>query len=269
MNKEEKEDFWSELKKTNPLTLIVVYFICYVFGTLVISLVVSYVMSKIHNLTFTDTFNIGMGNLKSEENAELYNNIYLGVQAFTNVFSYLLLFIVTIFFGRDYLKNDVKIFKDKKMVLFVLLAAVLFTAFNSLTGALSSFLVSKVSDQSTSENENLIRNMIQGGYQVPTGISVILLAPIVEELVYRKSIFELSDKLKPIWQILISAVCFALPHMLSSTSYTFLPFMILTITYLLSGIALGVIYYVFKKNVCASTTAHLVSNTFSYIMLLF
>ncbi len=264
----ENESFWEELKKTNPLSLIIFYLISYVFGTLMISLIVCFVSSKINNLDFKEAYNIGMGIIKTEDVA-FSDSLYYATQAYTNVFSYLLLFIITVFIGRGYLKEDAKIFKNKKTILFVLLAAILFTAFNALTGQLSTYLVSKVSDQTTSENENLIRGMIKSGYQIPVGISVILLAPIVEELVYRKSICELADKLHPVWQILISAVCFALPHMLSSTSYTFLPFMILTITYLLSGVALGVIYFIFKKNVYASFSAHFISNTFSFIMLLF
>ena len=263
----ETDSFWEELKKTNPLSLIIFYLIIYVFGTLMVSLIVSFVVSKINNLDFKEAYNLGMGSIKTDD-IEFSNKIYYTVQAYTNVFSYFLLFIETTLIGRAYLKEDAKVFKDKKQILFIILAAVLFTAFNALTGQLSSYLVSKVSENTTSENETLIRNMITNGHQIPVGISIILFAPLVEELVYRKSIMELADKLHPVWQILISSVCFALPHMLSSTSYSFLPFIILTITYLLSGIALGVIYYIFKKNVYASLFAHALSNTFSFIMLL-
>lgn len=263
----ETESFWEELKKTNPLSLIIFYLIIYVFGTLLVSLIVCFVVSKIHNLDFKEAYNIGMGTTKTDDIA-FSNNIYYTVQAYTNVFSYFLLFIETILIGHAYLKEDASIFKDKKQILFVIIVAVLFTAFNALTGKLATFLVSKVSENTTSENEQLIRNMIKNGHQIPVGISIIVFAPLVEELVYRKSIMELADKLHPVFQIAISSLCFALPHMLSSIGYSFLPFMILTITYLLSGIALSVIYYVFKKNVYASTISHLVSNTFSFIMLL-
>ena len=145
---------------------------------------------------------------------------------------------------------------------------VIFSAFNALTGELSTYLVGLVSDKTTSANESLIREMISHNNFVPVGLSIILFAPLTEELVYRKSIMELIDKL-PAWaQVLISGAIFALPHMLSSTGYNALAFTILTITYLLSGIFLAIIYYIFKKNVYASTIAHMMSNTLSFILLL-
>ena len=258
------ESLFKEVIKTNPLSIIIFYLIVYIFGTFLASIIVCAVVGANNGLSITEAFQIGLASSTPETNT----NIYYEIQAYTNLWAYILMFVVVVFIGRDYLKEDFSVFKNYKKVLLFILFAILFAAFNYGISALGQYLVSKVSNESTSANESLLNNMILSGHAIPVGISVILLAPLTEELVYRKSMMEITNKLHPLLQILLSALIFALPHMLSSIGYNALAFIILFITYFLAGLALALIYYFSKKNIYSSLLAHTFSNVFAFIQML-
>jgi len=261
----ENESFWKELSKTNPISIIAFYLLTYLFGTLIISILVALTIGAKHGLAIEESFRISMSKLETIDKANL--NIYYELQAYTNLFSYLLMFIIVGFIGRKYLIDDIKIFKNYKTVLLMILSAVIFTLINFGLSNLSTLIVSKISNSETSANEQLIQSMVKSGNQIPVAISVILFAPLTEELVYRASIFSLSDKLKPIFRILISGLIFSLPHMISSIGYNFGAFMVLELVYFAAGVLLATIYYIFNKNIYASTMAHMFSNAFAFIMM--
>jgi len=263
-----------ELLKTNPITIIMMYLIIYIFGTLIISLFVSLIVGNCNGIGFNEAFKIGMTKVSPDsENAR----IYFEIQSYTNFFSYLLMFLVIPFFGRDYLKNEIKVFKDYKKVLVIVFEAIVFASVSQGLSYFSTFLLDKIGASSaTSENELLIKNMILYGGKPLIVISTVIFAPIVEELVYRKALISILDnwannlniskeKLKAIFSIVISGLIFALPHMLSSQGYTPLAWLILFLVYFISGAILGVIYYYNNKNVYASWSAHTLNNLIAVI----
>ena len=70
-------------------------------------------------------------------------------------------------------------------------------------------------------------------------ISTLLIAPIVEELFYRKFLLDrLLEKNKPILAIIVSSICFSIMHIETPNN--------LTPTFI-SGIILGIIYFKTKK----------------------
>ena len=266
MKQNQENSFWKELSKTNPISVIVVYLMSYLFATLLISIIVSFTIGSQNGLTLKEAFTIQMtkASLLDEKNL----SIYYQMQAYTNVFSYLVMVILVSFIGRKYLKDDLKKNKSYKTILLIILCAFIFSLANIGITNLSTLIISKISDEGTSANEAIIENMVKYGNSIPVGISVILLAPLTEELVYRCSVMELSDKLKPIYQILISGLIFSIPHMMSSVGYSFNVFLILELVYLIDGILLASIYYIFNKNVYASLASHTLSNTIAFILML-
>lgn len=92
--------------------------------------------------------------------------------------------------------------------------------------------------QGTSTNDNFIssKNNIALIYSL---ISTLLIAPIVEELFFRKFLLnKLSIKNKPIIALIVSSICFSIMHI--ETPNNLIPTFI-------SGIILGIIYLKTKK----------------------
>ena len=258
-----------ELFKTNPLTIVLVYLIVYIFGTLLVSLIVSEVYANIKNLSLQEVFNCGLAKPEDVNKQEIFYNI----QTYTNFFTYMLLFITIPFFSRDYLKEDLSIFKDYKRVIIIIICAILFMLISKGLSDLSSLIIDKMGySDLTSQNEDLILKMCENGAKGLVVVSTVFFAPIVEELVYRKALIKLSERITNEWNkkvleaivnISLSALIFALPHMLSSQNYPVSVWIVLFMVYFISGALLASIYYFNKKNIYASTLAHTLNNLYA------
>ncbi len=98
-------------------------------------------------------------------------------------------------------------------------------------------------------------------------VAVVICAPIVEELVYRKAIFSFLDK-KPIAvAYIVSIILFTLPHMLTTSFQQPLQWFLISIPYLISALMLCVIYHVSGKNIYASWFTHMINNLVSFILI--
>lgn len=96
-------------------------------------------------------------------------------------------------------------------------------------------------------------------------LSALILAPIVEELIFRKTIFELSRNK---WLgLVISSVLFGLIHVSSElmTLTSFGHFLYVFVPYVFMGAGFGVAYIVYKQNVLTTIGAHMLWNLFAII----
>jgi membrane protease YdiL (CAAX protease family) len=263
-----------ELFKTNPLSIVLVYLIIYIFGTLFISFIVSQIFARNNNMTLQEVFKLG---LQLDESSEKNIKLYYTVQSYINFFSYMLLFIIVPIFGRGYLVKDAKAFTKFKFFLLILVEGLLFMLISKGLSELSSLIITNMGYKDlTSQNENIIANMVKYGGKGLVVVSTILFAPLVEELVYRKALMELTGRISSKWQkkwvtalfdIGISALIFALPHMLSSNGYPVSVWVVLFLVYFLSGVMLASIYYFMKKNIYSSLLAHTLNNLFAVVNL--
>ena len=114
-----------------------------------------------------------------------------------------------------------------------------------------------------SDNQDTIVNYIKYGNALISFFAVVICAPLVEELIYRYSIFSLFNN--RIISYIVSILFFMLPHMLSTTS-DILTWFLLAIPYLISGFMLAYIYDS-SKNIYASVIAHMLNNLMSFIVI--
>ena len=106
------------------------------------------------------------------------------------------------------------------------------------------------------ENQDMVVDML-GRYQLPVAIMTALMAPIIEELVFRYSIgtFIKNDALF----LIVSSLAFAIFHGIG----------VATILYAVIGLLLGLVYLKYKKNVVAPIIVHMLNNTLAVVAMLF
>lgn len=128
-----------------------------------------------------------------------------------------------------------------------------------------NLILSKITNMGSSENEELVRELIKK-LPVYMTISTIIYAPFVEEILFRKCIRKIitgNDKLIKIAYVLISAIIFGLVHVLTLDA-TFND-ILMGIPYMVVGLSLGYIY-VKTDNVFATMQFHLMHNTILLIL---
>lgn len=243
-----------EAKKKSFLNIII-YLVIWLIGSLIFNYLIAYIYSKNTSFTLNEILN---GNLDS--NLELLT-VSTKVLMYTNFIVYLLMFIGLIINDFKYLKNDLLNFKNnlfKNIIYLILGGAILYLASYLINFGLSKLGISM------SNNQISIENMLILGSKVITFFSVIIFAPLVEELIYRKSIYALSNN-KVVYYI-VSMLAFSLPHMLSTT-YDLKTFVLGLIPYLFSGFILSLIYD-HTKNIYVSTIAHIINNFIAFLIII-
>ncbi len=243
-----------ETKKKSFINIII-YLVIWLIGSLIFNYLIAYIYSKNTSFTLNEILN---GNLDS--NLELLT-VSTKVLMYTNFIVYLLMFIGLIINDFKYLSIDLLNFKNKlaKNIIYLVFGGAILYLFSYLINlGLSKLGVSM------SNNQISIENMLILGSKVITFFSVIIFAPLVEELIYRKSIYSLSNN-KVVYYI-VSILAFSLPHMLSTT-YDLKTFILGLIPYLFSGFILSLIYD-HTKNIYVSTLAHIINNLIAFIIII-
>lgn len=255
-------DYSSQKLMTNKLIAILAYiFITYIGSSLVIILIAnlySTFNSAIDFYVLMETFT--SSNFDKIE--EGYLNAYAIVSSLGNMVGYLILAIILGFCLRFYLKED--FLKCKKRPLYLLIYTVIaFGVFFGIT-YLVDFLVSQ--NAGSSDNQLSIEIMIKNGGAVYMFIAVVLLAPMVEELIYRKTIFSMLEKRHIAISYAVSTVCFTLPHMFTTSFADPGRWFLIMMTYAVSAVLLAVIYHKSNKNVYVSWFVHMLNNLIAFIL---
>lgn len=124
-----------------------------------------------------------------------------------------------------------------------------------------------------SANQQAIVDMLKGNALPFMIITVVFLAPICEELIFRKSIFGLIKNEKIAY--IISSLVFAIVHVTEEAFGIFsgnigLGFYKLFynfIGYIIPALALGLIYMTSKKNIYVTILTHMLWNTLSVVLI--
>ena len=136
------------------------------------------------------------------------------IQGYGNLIAYLLVTVLVVIFLRKYLVSDFNKVKEnpKKFLSYSFVAGILFILISLVIDIIVSRFVS------SSQNQATIEMIFANGGALPMVISVVLLAPVVEELIFRKAIFELLENSGKRVAYAASILLFTLPHMLSTQS---------------------------------------------------
>ncbi len=235
---------------------ILLYLIIFVFVNLILSLVVGAVVANIYNLEFSTLF---QAIAKPEEYPNLIKEINI-TSSYTTLFTYLSLFVTLFLYNLKDLKEDIKSFKVIKYLIWIVVG------FGILYGV--SYLISYLTSLAgvgESDNQNSIVNMIKYGSKIGVFISVVICAPFAEEMIFRKSIGDLTlDKSRWLYYV-VATVFFALPHMLSTRAAA-LDFILMTIPYLFSGLFLAFTYER-TRNIYVSIGIHMLNNLLAFILI--
>lgn len=183
------------------------------------------------------------------ENSKLFN--YIGI------LEELFLAIVFILVTKVDLKKEFKSFKKDyipDMFKYWLLGFVLLGISNTIIGLITG--------ASTSANEEINRKIINT-YPLYAVASMCILAPMVEELIFRYS-FKDTFKSPKVYAIVTGVIFGAMHVILSISNITDLLFII---PYSVLGIAMGVIFKKCNNNLFSSYFVHVFHNTLSILIL--
>src|SRR5690554_7517728 len=117
-----------------------------------------------------------------------------------------------------------------------------------------------------SANQITINLMLKSPYFILMVLSAVILGPIVEELVFRKSFFGLikNDKIA----LIVSSLVFGLIHITTEILSGNIALVIVgSIPYIAGGFVFGYIYMRHKKNIVIPILAHMLYNLLSILLL--
>ena len=146
------------------------------------------------------------------------------------VFAYIpLLIFFAIFLIRDFINDFIDFGKDtKKNFLKILMwFGILYAASYAIALV---YQILNITGQS--DNESLLTLMMDSDAKILFLITIVIIGPFVEEVLYRKLIFDTVEKtfkLKPIFAIVISVLIFSLIHVSDAENIAFIAIIIANI----------------------------------------
>ncbi len=158
-------------------------------------------------------------------------------------------------FKEDYVK-----FKALGLLKIVLITCLGFIMI-MLTNNLGLYIRDLFSGGVTSNNQMMVESTLSlERVKVFTMISIVFLGPYVEEVVFRKNIFEIGKyyKMNTILVLIISALLFGLVHVIFTFDFISLPL------YFLGGIVYG-LTYMKSNNILVPIMVHVVVNSLVFL----
>ena len=247
-----------EMDNKNKASIIVTtYLAIYFLGAVFITLIFS---------SFCRAFNLQL--------SELEMNSYI------NLIVYLVLFGALLYITFNDLKGDFNTLKEKKgNLLYTFFASYgIFYVINLATSLLISNIdmyASMMSDffnmpntlEITSDNQSYIQEILQSKSAWAMILAAGFIGPICEEIVFRHAIFK-ACKTKEMG-IIISSLVFGMIHVISSLGmYNGISIILMTIPYVISGMALSIVYVKNDCNIWVPTIVHMLSNIISILGIL-
>jgi len=188
------------------------------------------------------------------------------VASFGNLIMYLLLNAIGFYILKDEIKTDFENYKKKNNKFFEIIKGYLILL---ALGFIGNYILMIIGYYNTTINQQVIEELMQSKYMIIIIITV-LLGPIIEELVFRKSFFNLFVKrweFSPILTLIISSILFASIHVIFNIEDNLLE-LLLMIPYFIQGLALGYLYIKSDYNIFLPLNVHIFSNLISVIIIL-
>ena len=250
----------TEVKKNKYLLVIAIYLLNQFVVSSLIIIIIARSYANSNNLDYDYLYKLLAGLEPIKDATDNYLKAYRQIMGISNLITYTISigFIIGLLY-KDF-KNDFISLREKPKfyALFIPIAAVAFT----LISMGFDLLLKNVGN---SNNQNTIVSIMKNGGAVPMIIAVVLMAPVIEEFVYRKSVFKLLD-FAPIWvSYLVSTLFFAIPHMITTPIDGNIGLWILKLTpYLFAGASFSFIYHK-TNNIYACIAVHMFNNLISVI----
>lgn len=250
--------------KSSPLMMILLYIIVFLIGASFITIFVAYIVANNNDVSYSSLI-LAITSSNVEELEEPYFSLSAVTQGISNFLAYLITLIVVLIFSLQFLKEDFLKIKEKPKyyLIYIVISIVGFIVISYLIEYLLSLLSSSESD-----NQNTIEFIIQNGGAIPMIIATVILAPILEELIYRKAIFQIFKKYSLPAAYVFSIIAFTLPHVLSTDMTDIGNFIIITIPYVLSAFLLVLIYHKSNENIYITILVHMANNLLAVMLLL-
>ena len=246
-----------------PLICILVYVLMMFFLVDYISILISNITKKSMGLS-----NEYLAQFKNMDFSQFPDNVkkyYTTASALGNLTIYILLFAILVTLYRQSFKNEFIELQNNsnKIAKYIPLGFILAFALQFIVSMLvSPFLKDQVSENQQQINRILFSSSSNGIMMI---VAAVILGPVVEELIFRKSIFKLipNDYLA----LAISSIVFGLIHTIDS-GYSITQLILQTIPYAACGIGLGYAHFKSNHNIYISTIIHMLMNCFSTIVLI-
>lgn len=206
-------------------------------------------------------------NASSVRYPKAFTEITPSASAILNFTIYILLAISIIPITLNTLKVEASYLKKPLKQLGI--DAVIGYAYMMIASVAAQFLIQGIGflfdyTQPVSLNQQAIERSLLSSTGILMVLMTVLFAPVLEELVFRKSMFRFFKN--PYVAMVVSSLVFGLIHVTSETNI--LDFITNLISYSASGFALGYVYIKNKNNVWSSILVHAVANAVSIIIIL-
>ena len=184
-----------------------------------------------------------------------------------NFIVYLSVFPIIVLFIKREIIHDVKVAKTWRLewlnIIFVGYAILIVgnVAAGFISRVLSNILSITPSDPI---NQMFIQDALKSNGVVFMVLSAVIIAPILEELVFRKALIDIFNNTKV--GLIVSSLAFGAVHLLMETSIQ--EALVNGMVYFAMGFAFGYIYLKHQRNVFAPIVVHMATNTISIILLL-
>jgi membrane protease YdiL (CAAX protease family) len=255
-------------KRHNAIVSIVDYLAIFIFGAVILSNVMVVLYSVFSGISLKEV---------TDSTSTAYSNMNTLLSPILEVILYLAMAISLFFINKEQIKKDFIAWKPQK-ALFIGYAIIGVVAMYGINIVLSLIFTYGLKISNSSENQQAIEAMMSTPLGIgSTFIFSVLLAPFVEEMVFRKSVFAFF-KNKGL-AIFISSLLFGFLHVFSACtgdisgmiegSATFLDLLIdfsYIIIYGGMGAVLAILYKKCNENIFASITCHCLNNLFSFVL---
>lgn len=191
------------------------------------------------------------------------NNKQVLSSTIINLTVYAVMFTSCAVLLKKEIKTDFKkLKKTNSMTIFLICLIGIICAYSS--NIFGSLITMVFGGGNTSQNQAGIELLLFSEYGILIAIMVMFIGPIVEELVFRKSMHDILRNAKcPTWlMLIISSILFGLIHVIDSGDF------VQVFPYIFMGATLGGIE-IYSKNIYPSIFVHILLNSFSTVMLLF
>lgn len=172
----------------------------------------------------------------------------------SNLLWYTGLIVVFIYFYRSFFIDSINKFRENIIgtVAYVIVGMGIMFAAAIISGMI---LLSLVGDQ-VSQNQEAIEQLFNGSSfdRIAIIVSSVFFAPIVEELVFRKSMFQIFNKLPAPLIIFFSSLAFGSIHIIGDNPEQI-------IYYFALGLGLGFMYHYTNKNFAVVVLIHFIVNS--------
>lgn len=257
-----KKKYEKNIFKPNKFVAILIYILFFFILAALITYLIAGIYSKINNVDYEQikaSYALKTADFKNLPIEILKANAI--TQGYGNLIIYLLAGSLIIFFTRDEFKLDLYKIKERKSFYawFIPTAVILFVLICYLVDLLFKRIIP------SSENQLQIENILKNGGMLPMIITTLLLAPLVEELIFRKCIFSLCGKNRIVLAYISSIVLFVLPHMLT-TSTDFATWILQAIPYIVAASLFATIYHLSGFNFYVTLLAHIANNGLALIL---